>query len=83
MTGIYLNDGAIKYYDKNGTELFEGDSIMFDSETTPKTLYRTEDGTLGTDATNPSWIASGRALPCEYGIYPLEDAEMSCIAKVL
>lgn len=47
---------------------------MFDGETTPETLYRTENGTLGTDATNPSWIASGRAVPCEYGIYPLEDA---------
>lgn len=25
----------------------------------------------GWDATNPKWIESGRAVPCEYGIYPL------------
>lgn len=25
---------------------------------------------LGTDATNPIWIEKGRAVPCEYGIYP-------------
>lgn len=26
---------------------------------------------LGIDATNPKWIESGRAFPCEYGCYEL------------
>ena len=34
---------------------------------------------LGIDATNPSWIASGKARPCEYGIYPLDADDLSCI----
>ena len=34
------------------------------------------------DATNPVWIADGRAVPCEYGIYPLEEAETEEIVKV-
>lgn len=38
-------------------------------------VYLTTEGELGTDATNPSWIKSGRAVPCEYGIYPLCYAE--------
>ena len=33
------------------------------------------DDQLGTDATNPSWIKSGRAIACEYGIYPLGSLE--------
>ena len=36
-------------------------------------VYATENGELGTDATNPKWIKSGRAVPCEYGIYPFEE----------
>ena len=38
--------------------------------------------TLGTDATNPAWIKSGRAVPCEFGIYPLTEDEMKEIEKV-
>jgi len=34
-------------------------------------VYLTNEGELGIDATNPKWIESGRAIPCEYGIYPL------------
>ena len=45
-------------------------------------LYLTADGRLGTDATNPSWVKSGRAVSCEYGIYPLEYEEMREISKV-
>ena len=26
---------------------------------------------VGTDATNKHWIKTGRAIPCEYGVYPL------------
>ena len=71
-------DGIIRY-----VELFEGDTIKYHEESdTLFELYRTVDGRLGTDATNPSWIESGRAFSCEWGIYPLESAEMFDIVKV-
>ena len=38
--------------------------------------------TFGIDATNPAWIASGRAIPCEYGIYPLNERDTK-VVKVL
>lgn len=78
---IISKPGTYRYFDKNGTELKDGDTICYASGRTEK-LYRTTDGRLGTDATNPSWIASGRAEPCEYGIYPLEHGEMPEIVKV-
>lgn len=71
----------IRYFDKEGNELFEGDSIRYESGRVEK-LYLTDQGTLGTDATNPSWIESGRAFPCEYGIYPLDYEELKEIVKV-
>ena len=40
-----------------------------------KKVYLTENNELGTDATNPVWIENGRAVPCEYGIYPLTKEE--------
>jgi len=70
-----------RYFDKNGTELMDGDIIMYDSGRKER-LYLTDKGRLGTDATNPSWIESGRALPCEYGVYPLEYGEMKELVKV-
>ena len=78
---IIENHDTYRYFDKNGTELQEGDMIRYDSGRVQK-LHRTVNGTLGTDATNPSWIASGRACECEYGIYPLEYSEMKEIEKV-
>lgn len=74
-------DGQLHYFDRNGTELNDGDTVRYESGATQK-LYLTEDGRLGTDATNPVWIANGRAAPCEYGIYPLEEAETEEIEKV-
>jgi len=71
---IKLEGNKLKYYDKNGKEITEGSVIRYSSGKEQK-VYLTEDGELGTDATNPKWIESGRAVPCEYGIYPLEDAE--------
>lgn len=67
-----------RYFDKNGEELFAGDELMCGDGKIRK-LYLTEDGGLGTDATNPHWIETGRAYPCEYGIYPLyvEDLEVA------
>ena len=78
---ILETKGTYRYFDKNGAELQEGDMIRYDSGRAQK-LYRTDKGRLGTDATNPSWIASGRACECEYGIYPLEYSEMKEIEKV-
>lgn len=70
-----------KYYDRNGKEITEGCTIVFPGYATGERfkVYRTETGELGTDATNPAWIKSGRAVPCEYGIFPLNHSdEKSC-----
>ncbi len=77
---IIFENGKFHYYDKNGVELKDGDTIVHDNGRKEK-LYLTDQDQLGTDATNPKWIETGRAVPCEYGIYPLEEAEMSEIAK--
>lgn len=79
-TIVETDDGYL-YYDKNGDQLHEGDIIQWDDGETAK-LYRSEGGYLGTDATNPAWIESGRAVPCEYGIYPLEWMNMAHIEKI-
>jgi len=67
-----------KYFDKNGERVYEGDYVRDYPDGEPMELfkYESEDGEvigLGTDATNPIWIEEGRAVPCEYGIYPIED----------
>lgn len=68
------------YYDKNGNILHDGDTIIYDDGKEEK-LYETEEGFLGTDATNRLWIETGRAVPCEYGVYPLEDRELMEVVK--
>lgn len=73
--------GRIHYYDKHGHELKEGDLVRYESGRTEK-LYLTVDGQPGTDATNPAWIRSGIAVPCEFGIYPLGRESMKEIEKV-
>lgn len=76
-------DQPDRYFDKNGNELHAGDMIKFsESDAKAQKLYLTDDGQLGTDATNPSWIESGRAVECEYGIYPLEWSDMEYLIKV-
>ena len=62
------------YYDKNGVEITAGSLIKY-SDGTVRKVYLTDKDELGTDATNPKWIESGRAVPCEYGIYPLTLSE--------
>lgn len=69
----YVN-GKPRYFDKHGREIMDGCTIRYENGRTEK-VYRTTDDQLGTDATNPSWIKSGRAIPCEYGIYPLGSLE--------
>ena len=79
---IKIENGQKKYFDRNGKEITEGCTIKYlhgdKSLERTATVYRTEENELGTDATNPKWIATGRAVPCEYGIYPLtrEETEM-------
>lgn len=64
-----------RYFDKNGDEIHAGDYIRMYPMDEPKLVYEFEDINgdfgLGTDATNPYWIETGKATACEYGIYPL------------
>ena len=71
---IKHKNGRKRYFDKNGVEILEGCEILYPSGRV-ETVYLTEDESLGTDATNPLWIEKGKAVPCEYGIYPLEEEE--------
>lgn len=74
------NDGQqmkYRYYDKNGVEITCGCKIYLNEENTEETVYDTDDGYLGIDATSKAWLASGRAFPCQYGIYILNDFDMS------
>ena len=77
---IVYENNEYHYFDKNGVELKDGDTIIWEDGRKEK-IYLTDQGQLGTDATNPKWIETGRASACEYGIYPLEWSEMSQIAK--
>lgn len=77
-----IEDGNVfRYFDKEGNELHDGDFVRFDGEVTvdgnplEKVLYMTEDGELGTDATNPAWIERGYP-PCYFGIYAITDAKV-------
>lgn len=71
-----------RYFDKNGKEITEGCKIKYPNGTI-KEVYLTENELLGTDATNPKWIENGRAVPCEYGIYPLEREETEEVEVVV
>ena len=71
---IKMVDNKRKYFDKNGKEITKGCKIKFEDGRVEKVYLTTEDE-LGTDATNPKWVESGRAVECEYGIYPLTRQE--------
>ena len=72
MKIVYEKDAA-RYYDIHGAEIRDGDTVLLDGREAK--VYLTEGGYLGTDATNPAWVASGRAAPCEYGVYPFNEAD--------
>lgn len=78
---IPTSSDEIWYFDKNGNEITEGCEIQYASGRVEK-VYRAEDGQLGTDATNPKWIETGRAVPCEYGIYPFGQNELKEIEVI-
>lgn len=83
---IKVENGKYRYFDKHGVEIVEGCTIKYGcgdkSLIRYEKVYLTEDGQLGTDATNPKWIESGRAVPCEYGVYPLTNAETEMVEVV-
>ena len=61
-------DGKKHYYDINGKEIHEGDSVLMLGREWK--VFLTEVDELGVDSTNPKWIQNGRAVEGEYGIYP-------------
>lgn len=79
---IIVKNGQKKYFDRNGKEITQGCKVKYihadKSMIRIVRVYRTINDELGTDATNPKWIESGRAVPCEYGVYPFgrEETEM-------
>jgi hypothetical protein len=83
---IKIKNGKKKYFDRNGKEITEGCKIKYrhgdKSLERIEKVYLTEDGELGTDATNPIWIEKGLAAPCEYGIYPLGNNETNEVEVV-
>ena len=78
---IKVVNGKYKYFDKNGVEITEGCMIRYPNGDVKK-VYLTAENELGIDATNPKWIESGRALPCEYGIYPLGNNQTNKVEVV-
>lgn len=75
---IKYTSSEIIYTDKHGERIHENDLVKYPDGTIKK-VYRTQNDELGTDATNPAWIQSGRAVDCEFGIYPFEDVETETI----
>lgn len=78
---IKIENGKRRYFDRNGREITEGCRIRYTSGRV-ETIYRTDDDQLGTDATNKRWIETGRATPCEYGLYPLTREEIEEIEVI-
>ena len=79
---IKYEGNKVRYFDKNGKEITDGCKIKYANGIIKK-VYLTENELLGTDATNPKWIEWGRAVPCEYGIYPLEREETEEVEVVV
>ena len=83
---IKIENGQKKYFDRNGKEIIDGCWIKYlhgdKSLERIEKVYSTVNGELGTDATNPAWIDSGRAVPCEFGIYPLTKEETEMVEVV-
>ena len=70
---IDYTNGTYKYYDMNGVELHEDDIVFVNGKN--MRVFLTDQDQLGTDATNPAWIKSGRAVEGENGIYPFEASD--------
>lgn len=74
---IDYNTKPFTYYDINGEKIEAGDMISINNSNPTKVYLLDDEKTLGIDSTNPAWIKAGRAVPCEFGCYPLniEDLE--------
>ena len=70
---IDRESNPVRYFDTNGKEIHEGDIVFMNGRS--REVYLTEEGCLGTDATNPSWIETGKAVPCEFGVYPFDEQD--------
>lgn len=79
---IVCENGKRRYFDKNGKEILKNSIIRY-LDGIEEMVYETETGELGVDATNPIWIATGRAVPCEFGIFPLTNNETNLVEVVL
>ena len=77
----FNDDRPWRYFDKDWNELYDGDIIEYPDGKREK-LYLTNNNRLGVDATNKKWIETGRAVPCEYGIYPLNHDDVTYCVKV-
>lgn len=77
---VFVN-GNRTYFDRNGREIVKNSIIRYPSGV-EEIVYETETGELGIDATSPRWIESGRAAPCEFGIFPLTNAETNLVEVV-
>lgn len=81
MITVNNETGKRQYFDKFGVEITAGCTVKFPSGETFE-VYETTEGELGTDSTNPAWIKSGRAVPCEFGIFPLNLSDTQVCAVV-
>lgn len=61
------------YYDIHGKRISAGMLVYMDGRA--QRVYETASNELGTDATNPTWLASGFACECEWGIYPFDEVD--------
>ena len=79
MNQIIGIKGKYHYYDVNGVELHDGDTVIYRGE--EMKVYLTENDELGFDATNPALIKAGRAVPCSEGVYPFDESDMEEMVK--
>ena len=76
---IEYDEESIRYFDMNGEEIHAKDYVLMNGK--KEKVYLTENGYLGIDATNPTWIEKGKASPCEFGIYPFVKEDESILIK--
>ena len=71
MTINYLGNNKYQFLDRNGEEIHENDIVRMNGRN--MRVFLTDQDALGTDATNPVWLASRRAEEGEMGIYPFDE----------
>lgn len=69
---------GLRYYDMNNVPIKEGDTVLMDGR---KMIVYKVGAELGTDATKQEWLDTGRAVPCEYGVYPFTTSDEPVIVK--